>query len=161
LHVNPLEIGGDAAWSGLFSAVLGVLLTAPRRHLTATFLCGLCGRLARDLLVTGGVPIAWATLLAAIVIVFVAVVGVRGHRVSPVVLVSSVLPLGASVAVFNTIVGLMRISALRGEALDAASVALSASLATAFTITLAIAMGLTAGIGFVRLLRRESTWVET
>jgi hypothetical protein len=70
-------------------------------------------------------------------------------------LVSGVLPLGAAVAMFNAITELMKVSSLKGEALSGASVALSANIGKVFTTSLAIALGLAAGIAIVRLFRRE------
>jgi hypothetical protein len=56
---------------------------------------------------------------------------------------------------FNVIVALMKVSHLEGEALSGASVALSANIGKVFTIPLAIALGLAAGMVIVRLCRRE------
>jgi uncharacterized membrane protein YjjB (DUF3815 family) len=159
MNLAPVIV--NALWTGLFACMLGVLLTAPRRNLAATFLCGSAGRLARDVLVGAGMSLSWATVVAAALIVLLGVTIARSHRVSPVVLISSALPLGASAAVFHTTVGLMRIPALRGEELSRATVALSSNMATAFTITLAIAMGLTIGIALVRVARRSSVWMES
>ena len=64
-------------------------------------------------------------------------------------LICGVLPLGSAVAMFNMIFDLMRVSSLKGEALSAASVALSANAGKAFTGTLAIALGLATGMAIV------------
>ena len=97
----------------------------------------------------------WATVIAAAAVVVVAVAITRRHRVSPVVLICGVLPLGAAVAMFNLIFALMQVLSLQGEALDGASVALSANLGNMFTTSLAIAVGLAAGMAIVQLFRRE------
>jgi hypothetical protein len=97
----------------------------------------------------------WSTAVAAAVVVLVAVAILRRHVVSPVVLVSGVLPLGAAVAMFNAIAALMKVSYLQGEALNGASVMLSANMGKVFTTSLAIALGLGAGMAIVRLFRRE------
>jgi hypothetical protein len=93
--------------------------------------------------------------VAAAVLDLVAVAIIRRHTVSPVVLICAVLPLGAAVAMFNMLFELMRLSSLQGEALSGASVALSANLAKVFTTSLAIALGLGAGLAIVWLFRRE------
>lgn len=152
--MDPLELGINGLWAGLFAVAMGILLTAPPRHLIGAFLCAVAGRLARDVLMGYGMPQNWATVIASIVIVLVAVSITRGHVVSPVVLVSSVLPLGAVVSVFNTIAGIMKVSSLEGDALTSASVALSADMGKAFIITLAIALGLGVGVAITRLLKR-------
>ncbi len=145
----------NSLWAGLFAGGLGILLTAPPRYVVPSLLCGFAGRLARDLLMGVGVSQNWSTAVAAAVVVLVAVAVIERHRVSPVVLVSGILPLGAAVAMFNAIVGLMRVSSLTGEALSGASVALSANMGKAFTTSLAIALGLAAGMAIVRCFRRE------
>jgi hypothetical protein len=75
--------------------------------------------------------------------------------VSPVVVISGVLPLGAAVAMFKAIIELMKVSHLEGEALRGASVALSANMGKVFITSLAIALGLGTGIAIVRFFRRE------
>jgi hypothetical protein len=94
-------------------------------------------------------------ILAAAVVVLVAAAVFRRHVVSPVVLVSGVLPLGAVVAMFNAIVELMKVSSHTGEMLSGASVALGANVGKVSTTSLAIALGLEVGISIVRLFRRE------
>ena len=145
----------NSLWAGLFAGGLGILLTAPLRYLVPAFLCGFSGRFARDVFMSWGMGQNWSTAVAAAVVVLVAVAIIRRPGVSPVVLVSGVLPLGAAVAMFNAILELMKVSSLKGEALNGASVALSANLGKVFTTSLAIALGLAVGIAIVRLFRRE------
>jgi hypothetical protein len=97
----------------------------------------------------------WSTAVAAAVVVLVAVAVIRRHVVSPVVVISGVLPLGAAVAMFKAIIELMKVSHLEGEALSEASVALSANMGKVFITSLAIALGLGTGIAIVRFFRRE------
>jgi len=103
----------------------------------------------------GGLSQNWATAVAAAVVALLAVAIVRRQAISPVVLICGVLPLGATVAVFNVIFDLMRVSSLTGEALSAASVSLSANAGKAGTGTLAIALGLGAGVAIARFAGRE------
>lgn len=142
-------------WAALFATGLGVSLTAPVRFLIPTFVCAFVGRGVRDIWMAGGLSQNWATLIAAAVVVVLAVVLIRGHTVSPVVLVCGVLPLGATVPMFKLILALMQLSSLKGEALTAASVAMNANLGKAFTTSLAIVLGLAAGLAIARLFRRE------
>ena len=153
-----MELSGifiNSLWAALFATGLGILLTAPIRYLVPTFLCGFVGRFVRDLCVEWDTSQNWATLIAATVVVLVAVAIIRRHTVSPVVLVSGVLPLGAAVAMFNVIFELMRISTLKGEALSAVAASLNANSVKVFTISLAIALGIAVGIAVVRYLRRD------
>lgn len=145
----------NSVWAGLFAAGLAVLLTAPTRYVVPTFFCGTLGRGVRDACVAGGLGQNWATVLAAALVVLVAAAIVRRQGVSPVVLICSVLPLGATVAMFNLIFALIRVSSLEGEALGEASVALIANLGKVFTGSLAVAVGLMAGIAILRVFKRE------
>jgi uncharacterized membrane protein YjjB (DUF3815 family) len=153
--MDLLAIFMNSLWAGLFAGGMGILLTAPPRYIAPAFLCGFAGRFARDVFMSWGMNQNWSTAVAAAVVVLVAVIIIRGHVVSPVVLISGVLPLGAAVAMFNAIIELMKVSSLKGEALRGASVALSANTGKVFTTSLAIALGLGAGMAIVRFLRRE------
>ena len=142
-------------WSGLFAIALGLLLTAPVRYLLPTFVCGFAGRFCHDLLADLGMSRDWATVAASILVVLIAAVIIRHRQVSPVVLICAILPLGSALAIFNSIFYLMRISTLEGDDLASASVALNANLGKAFTGTLAIAVGVAAGLGLIRLFVNE------
>lgn len=145
----------SSLWAALQATGLGVLLTAPVRYLVPTFLCGFVGRGVRDICMGWSMSQNWATVIAAAVVVLVAVAILRRHAVAPVVLICGVLPLGAAVAMFNLFFALMQASSLKGEALSAASIALSANMGKVFTTSLAVALGLGAGMTIVRGFRRD------
>lgn len=145
----------SSLWSGLLAAGLGVLFTAPRKYLVAAFVCGSVARCVRDLCVIWGVSHNWSTAFAAAVVVLVAVAFVQRHQVSPVVLICGVLPLSASVAMFNLIFALMRLSTAAGDARNEYSLAFTANLASAFTTLIAIALGIVGGMAVVRLAKRK------
>lgn len=144
--------------AGIFASAIAVILTAPPRYLLPAFLCGFAGRLARDVAQGLGMGPNWATGCAAAVVVLVAVLSIRRHLVSPVVLVTGVLPIGAALATFHAIIGLMKVSTLEGAALDSASAAMVGHMGKAFTTSMAIALGLGAGMAVVRLFRRGEGW---
>ena len=153
--MSLLTILANSLWAALFATGFGVILTTPTRALVSCFMCGFVGRFVRDLSMLGGLSQNWATAVAAAVVALLAIAIVRRRTVSPVVLICGILPLGATVAVFNVILDLMRVSSLTGEALSAASVSLSANIGKASTGTLAIALGLGAGLAIARFARRE------
>jgi uncharacterized membrane protein YjjB (DUF3815 family) len=153
--VNVSTLIENSLWAALFATVVGILMTVPTRYLSATFLCGFFARFIRDVLMGWGMSQNWSTVIAAAALVLVAVAIVRRHQVPPAVLIGAVLPLSASVAIFNTIIGLMRVSSAQGDALEAATVALSANAGKAFIGTLALALGLGAGMTVARLLQGE------
>ncbi len=149
----------DGLWAGAFAAALALLLTAPAGYVFPTFVCGFIGRCLRDVGMAGGLGQDWATLIAAAFEVLVAAALIRGRHVShvsPVVLICGVLPLGAAVAMFQLMFALLQTSTLKGAPLEQASVAFTANLSKVFTGSLAIALGLAAGLTLVELVRRES-----
>ncbi len=158
--MDLLAILMNSLWAGLFAGGMGILLTAPPRYIAPAFLCGFAGRFARDVFMSWGMNQNWSTAVAAAVVVLVAVVVISRHVVSPVVLISGVLPLGAAVAMFNAIIELMKVSSLKGEALSGSTDVLSANIGKVFTTSLAIALGLGAGMAIVRLFRREEVREE-
>jgi uncharacterized membrane protein YjjB (DUF3815 family) len=150
----------DTLWAALFATGLGVLLTAPRQFLFPTFVCAFTGRLVRDLCTGWGLGQNWSTALGALMVVLVAGAIIRRREASPVALVCSVIPLGAVLAIFNTLIALIRLSTAKGDLLNDTSIALTSNLAKAFTTTLSIALGIGAGVAILRLLRREAQPVE-
>jgi hypothetical protein len=145
----------DSLWGGLVAGSISMLFTVPHRYVPGTVLCGFAGRCARDVLVAFGLTQNWSTVIAAAAIVLIAVALIRGHTVSPVMLAASVIPLGATMAIFGAIVELLKISTLSGEALNTSSVAFIANIGKVFTTSLAIALGLGIGMVVVGLFRRE------
>ena len=153
--MDLLTILKNSLWAAVFATGFGVILTTPARALVSCFVCGFTGRCVRDLCMGSGLSQNWATAVAAAVVVLLAATIVRRHAISPVVLICGILPLGSAVAMFNMIFDLMRVSSLQGEALSAASASLSANAGKVFTGTLAIALGLGAGMAIVRFVRRD------
>lgn len=148
----------DGLLAGSFASVLGVIFTAPSRYLVPVFFCGVSGRFVRDLLTGLGLGLNWSTMVAAAVVVLVGTALIRRHAVAPVALVSGVLPLAASAAMFDAILALMTASSAKGQALQNASASLISSSAKVFTASLAIALGLAAGLAIVRVLRGGKAW---
>lgn len=152
--MDPIAILTHSLWAGLFAAGLGVMLTAPARYLLACFFCGFIGRSVKDVTHGFGLDVNWATAAAALAVVLVAVALTRRQTVSPVVLICGALPLGASVAMFNLIFALMKVSTAKEAELAEASLALTSNLGKVFTVSLAVALGLGAGVALVKLFRR-------
>jgi len=146
----------NSFWSGLVAGGVSVLFTAPPQFVPLALIGGFAGRCARDICLSWGLTQNVSVFIGALVVVLIAVAVARRHVVSPVVLIAGVIPLGAAVAMFNVIIGLMKISSLSGEAQTVASVALSANVGTVVTTTLAIAVGLGIGMAIVRSFQRET-----
>ena len=145
----------DGLAAASFAGGLALLLTAPPRYLFPAFLCGGVGRLARDQFVSWGVSSNWSTFIASGIVVLLATAVMRRHKVSPAVLISAVLPLGAATAIFNMLFSLMQMPALSGEELNKAAIAFAANSSKAFMTTLAVALGMCSGLVIVRAFQRD------
>jgi uncharacterized membrane protein YjjB (DUF3815 family) len=137
----------NAFWAGCFAAGLGLLLTTPPQGLLPCFACGLAGRLVRNLVVAAGASATVGVVLGAVVCVVVAsALSHRGQTISPLVMVTGVLPLGAAVPLFKSVYGLLTLPAVPGDALTDPVVQLVANLSTVFTTTLAMVLGVWLGL---------------
>jgi uncharacterized membrane protein YjjB (DUF3815 family) len=160
MEIAPMLL--NSIWAGLFAAALAVVLTAPPQAIVPSLLCGFAARLTRNALIGWGMSSSAAVVVAAAACVLLAVAFAKRRRnLSVVAVVTGVLPLGAAVALFNSIKGILNISGLKEQALVTASAQLSANLSTVFTTTLAMVLGI--GIGFLvaRALKRELVLEDT
>lgn len=155
----PLLI--NAFWAGLFAAGLGVLLTTPPQGLLPCFACGLAARLVRNLLIAGGLSQAVSVAMGALVCVVVATLFSRRFHLTPLAMVTGVLPLGAAVPLFRSIHGILTLHRLQGDALNAAVVQLIANLSNVFTTTLAIVLGIWLGLLLLTALGRRDLLVRS
>lgn len=101
----------DGLWSGLLAAAIAIIFSVPLQALLPSFFGGFIARVARDGLMThAGVSQSLATLLAAaaVVIVVAPLVRVRQPGISPIVILSSYVPLGAAKAFFAATAGMLK-----------------------------------------------------
>jgi uncharacterized membrane protein YjjB (DUF3815 family) len=152
----------NSIWAGLFSAALAVVLTTPPQAILPSLLCGFTARLIRNALIGWGIVHGLAVVIAAAASVFLAIALVSRKRTSSLVaIVTGVLPLGAAVAFFNAIKGILEISTFKDQALITASAQLAANLSSIFTTTLAIALGMGVGFLVARLLGMRRALPDT
>jgi uncharacterized membrane protein YjjB (DUF3815 family) len=144
----------DGLWAAVFAVAFGVLLSMPLRGLGTCALCGLVGSVVRDMVVGLGASASWATVVATIAVVLATTLELRGRRLAPVAIICGILPLGAAVSYFQTIAALLRIPSQSGLLLEQTSLALVANVGRAFTITLAIAVGIGTGLFLISSLER-------
>jgi uncharacterized membrane protein YjjB (DUF3815 family) len=144
----------ESLWASLFALVMGVIFTVPRDGLLFCALCGFVGRFVRDLLTSVGADLDLATFAGASALAVIAL-SARRQEFSAVALISGVLPLGASLAMFNTISGLLRIPTLKGELLAKEVFEMIANASKAFSTTLFLALGLALVVVVSRQFRRQ------
>jgi len=138
----------NSMWAGLFAAALAIVLTAPSQAIVPSLLCGFAARLIRNVLIGWGLSSSAAVVVAAAACTLLAIaLANRRRNFSLIALVTGVLPLGAAVALFNSIKGILIISSLKEQALMTASAQLSSNLSAVFTTTLAMVLGI--GVGFL------------
>jgi uncharacterized membrane protein YjjB (DUF3815 family) len=147
-----LDILVPALWAGVFAGAMSVAFSAPPNSAWPCFVGGLLGRLSRDLLTSAGATVELASMSAAALVVIVAMLLTRRPGLSPAVMVSALLPLGAAGAFFRALVGFMQIARLPQEALPQVSVELVTNLSRVFMTSLAIALGVAIALGLARLL---------
>lgn len=150
----------NCIWAGFYAGGMGLLCTAPLRSILSAFLCGFAGCFSRDILISWGLSQNWSTAAAAASVVLAAMILIRGNEVSPVVLISGIVPLGANPAVLRMIIELMKVSSLKGEALSESSAAFIANTGKVFTTYLAITLGLAIGIMIMRLFRKKNDYLS-
>ena len=147
----------DGLWSALFATAMSIRNSTPYKYILPTFISGVIAVFTRDLLENAGLSTNWSTLFAAFMIVISTGIFIRSRRVPPVVMVCAVLPLWASVSMFNMLDDLRKVSLLSGDALNKAAIDLSANSAVVLVITIVIALGFAAGMAVLNLIfRRES-----
>jgi uncharacterized membrane protein YjjB (DUF3815 family) len=144
MDLTPILL--NSMWAAIFATGMAVVFSTTHDALIPSFCCGFIARLVRDLLMGWGATMNFATLVAAAVVVFIAVSFVRRAGVSPIVMLTGVIPLGAAGALFRAIVGFLEVSSLKGSGLSA-PIALISNLSILFTTTTAIAVG--AWIGYL------------
>jgi hypothetical protein len=153
----PTALLSDGAWAGLFAAAMAIVSAAPYSGLLPSFCGSFVARFARDALVAAGVDLNWATLIAAALVIFVAAVLIRRPVVSPVVMVSALVPLGAALPFFRAIADFLRIPSMTAEGVALLPQTMLSNLGKVFTTTVAIGAGASVAIYLVRALRRETS----
>jgi uncharacterized membrane protein YjjB (DUF3815 family) len=155
MDITPMLL--NSIWAGLFAAALAVVLTAPPQAIVPSLLCGFAARLIRNVLVGWGLSLSTAVVVAAATCVLLGLaLTSRRRSFSVIAIVTGVLPLGAAVALFNSIKGILNMSGLKEQALVTASAQLSANLSAVFTTTFAMVLGIGVGFLIARLFKWKS-----
>jgi uncharacterized membrane protein YjjB (DUF3815 family) len=152
--MSMLELLIVGLWTGAFAATFAIVFSAPLQAVVPSFCAGFFARITRDWLAHFGVSQTLATLAAsAAVVIVVTVTLIRRPGFSPIVMLSGLVPLGAAKAFFTAIIGFLKISTLKGEALAVAPVSLLSNLSILFKTTLAIALGAALGVVIIQSLK--------
>lgn len=151
--MSMLELLIVGLWTGAFSAAFAILFSAPLQAMAPSFAAGFVARVIRDWLMQLDVSQTLATLAAASAVVIVVAIAVRRRPgFSPIVMLSGLVPLGAAKAFFAAIIGFLKLSSLKGEALAGAPAELFTNVSLLFKTTLAIVLGAALGAAIVQCL---------
>ena len=152
---NAILVAG--LWAGIMAGGLAIFFTVPKEVVLVAALAGFVGRAARTAMVQNDQGVIRATLVAALAVSLVTVLLARRRHLSPIVAMSALIPLGASVNAFDVIW-----SALKMPSADAATrAALAADFVgnavTVMAVTFTIAVGFVIPWLAVRLLRGDES----
>jgi uncharacterized membrane protein YjjB (DUF3815 family) len=156
-----MDIGSilvSSLWAGCFAASLGVVLGTLPRMLVPCFVCGFTGRFVRVVLTGFGLGQNASVVVASAACVVVAYL-LAGKRqdLSTVALVTGILPLGASVALFNAIGATLKTASGKADSLTVAPEQLVAGMSVALVTTIAIVLGLFAGSAILWPFRHRAS----
>ena len=136
-----LEVLRNAVLAAIPAVGFGMAFNVPVRILGWCALCGALGRALRLLLVTAGLPVAWATLLAAAAVSWLGVWVAQRLRAHPKVFtVAAVIPMVPGVPIYTAILALSEIQR-GGLTYELLATAVTAALDAAFIVA-ALAVGL-------------------
>jgi len=140
--VNPVvELLRNAIFAAVPAVGFGMTFNVPARILIWCALGGALGRALRYLLVFAGVPVAWATLLAAAAVSWLGVWAAQRLRAHPKVFtVAAVIPMVPGVPIYTSLLALSQIQR-RGLTDELLSTAVTSGL-NATLIVAALAVGL-------------------
>lgn len=132
----------DAVWAGVLATALACIFTVPRHALPIAALGGFSGRLVRDLLTGQRVGLVPAAFFAAVVVTFIAIWLAPRRHLKPVVAMSALVPISASVAAFQVVrEGLHLADASPTQDVNQTAALFAAHLTTLVSVTFAIALG--------------------
>lgn len=152
---NAILVAG--LWAGIMAGGIAVFFTVPREAVAVAALAGFVGRAARTWMVQSDQGVIRATLVAALAVSLVTVLLARRRHLSPIVAMSALIPLGASVNAFDVIWAALRMPSVTDAAERAALAAdLVGNAVSLLAVTFTIAVGFVIPWLAVRLARGES-----
>lgn len=138
-----LELLANAVFAAIPAVGFGVLFNVPTRILGWCAVGGALGRALRFLMIQAGLPIAWATLLAAASVSFLGVWAAQRLRAHPKVFtVAAIIPMIPGVPLFTTLLAISQMER-NGPTPELISTALKSGLDATFILA-ALAVGLAA-----------------
>ncbi len=148
-----LEWLGRAVLAAVFSLCMGVLFNSPVRALPLCLVGGGVARLCRDGLELLGAPLPTATLAAAAVTTLLVLLTSKTIEVGRVALVSAVMPLGATVVIFEAVSGMLHVANANEQQVPLVAAQLVQAMAKSLDILFGIGFGIALGIALFIAIR--------
>ena len=145
----------QALLAAVFAVTMSIMFNTRTRALPICFLGGAVARFSRELFTLLDVALPAATLAATATTTVIVLLLADRLDVGRVALVSAILPLGATLTVFETVTGALRVATVDDGMLEATAARLVRDAAKSFDVTLAIGLGVASGVAIVQLLRRR------
>jgi uncharacterized membrane protein YjjB (DUF3815 family) len=151
---TPILVG--SAWAAVMAGAIAMFFTVPKDALWVAIIAGFLGRAARTIMVENDQSLIRATFVAALAVSLATVVLAPGRDLSPIVAMSALIPLGASINAFEVIWAALRIPGVADPAQRAELVtALIGNAVTVLAVTFTIAVGFVIPWLVIRLLHGE------
>ncbi|MBV7315807.1 threonine/serine exporter family protein [Shewanella sp. NIFS-20-20] len=102
----------DAIFSAVPAVGFAMVFNVPKRYLGYCAIAGAIGHASRTLMIDWGVPIEWASFLAAALIGFMTIGFAKRHLAPPLMYaVAAIIPMIPGTYAFNTVIALVQLSA--------------------------------------------------
>lgn len=140
--MTPIDLLQDMAWAAVPAVGFGMLFNVPRSVLVYCAIGGAIGHGSRfALMQMVGMPVEWATLLAASLVSFLGVYAAQRLRAHPKVFtVASMIPMVPGIAAYTAVIAIVQINQ-KGFSDDLFKTAIQSGLRTFFVVG-ALAVGL-------------------
>ncbi|WOT04548.1 threonine/serine exporter family protein [Shewanella youngdeokensis] len=132
----------DAIFSAIPAVGFAMVFNVPRRFLPYCALAGALGHGSRTLWLSAGLPIEWATFLAAALVGVVTIGFAKRHLAPPLMYaVAAIIPMIPGTYAFNTVIALVQLTAQSHVSAELTTEVISNGLKTVFILG-ALSVGL-------------------
>lgn len=137
-----LTLLNDAFFSAIPAVGFAMVFNVPKRYLPYCALAGALGHSARTLMLHFGIPIEWATFVAAGVVGMITIGFAKRHLAPPLMYaVAAIIPMIPGTYAFNTVIALVQLTAQSQVSPELTGQVISNGLKTVFILG-ALSVGL-------------------
>ncbi|MEI6859941.1 MAG: threonine/serine exporter family protein [Shewanella sp.] len=132
----------DALFSAIPAVGFAMVFNVPKRFLPYCALAGAIGYSSRTLFIYIGLPIEWATFIAAAIVGLITIGFAKRHLAPPLMYaVAAIIPMIPGTYAFNTVIALVQLTTQSEISLELTSQVISNGLKTVFILG-ALSVGL-------------------